>query len=169
MPLPTYQATGQGSARAEQVATRTLLPLHRYWYAHTTPSHDGFASMTDAAATKTPENDTTDKGIRPATPRQLPSPSTPTMPATDTSRAVTTYANFARVIGTPEEILLDLALNSTPQGTPTEPISVSQRIVLNYYTAKRLLGALQMTIQRHEAAFGVLETDVQKRAARRPK
>ena len=33
----------------------------------------------------------------------------------------------------------------------------------NYYTAKRMLHALQLTVQRHEATFGVLETDVQKR------
>ncbi len=33
----------------------------------------------------------------------------------------------------------------------------------NSYTAKRLLHALQLTIQRHEATFGVLEIDVQKR------
>ena len=31
------------------------------------------------------------------------------------------------------------------------------------FTAKRLLAALQMSVQRHEAAFGVLETDIQKR------
>ena len=36
-------------------------------------------------------------------------------------------------------------------------------IIVNYYTAKRMLAALQMSVQRHEAAFGVLETDVQKR------
>ncbi len=46
---------------------------------------------------------------------------------------------------------------------PTEPINISERIVLNYYTAKRLLAALHMSVQRHEAAFGVLETDMQKR------
>ena len=38
-----------------------------------------------------------------------------------------------------------------------------QRIVTNYYTAKRMLHALNLTVQRHEQAFGVLETDVQKR------
>jgi hypothetical protein len=35
--------------------------------------------------------------------------------------------------------------------------------VLNFFTAKRLAVALQMAVQRHEAAFGNLETDVQKR------
>lgn len=120
-------------------------------------------------ATKQPENRTATNGNQPA-PRPQPSPNgTSTIPATDVSRAVTTYANFARVVGTPEEVLLDVALHGNPMGTPSEPIVVSQRIVINYFTAKRLLGALQMTIQRHEAAFGVLETDVQKRAARRAK
>ena len=48
-------------------------------------------------------------------------------------------------------------------GVPTEPIEVSERIVMNYYTAKRMLYGAAMSLQRHEADFGVLETDVQKR------
>ncbi|NIP86021.1 MAG: DUF3467 domain-containing protein, partial [Planctomycetales bacterium] len=60
-------------------------------------------------------------------------------------------------------LIIDVGLNSQPVGPQTEPIRINQRLVLNYYTAKRLLAALQMSIQRHEAAFGVLETDVQKR------
>ena len=40
---------------------------------------------------------------------------------------------------------------------------MGQRIVLNFYTAKRLYHALGMTIQRHEKAFGILEIDVNKR------
>ena len=48
-------------------------------------------------------------------------------------------------------------------GVPNEPIEISERIVLNYFTAKRMLAALQVSVQRHEAAFGVLETNVQKR------
>lgn len=77
---------------------------------------------------------------------------------------VATYANFCRVTGTPEELIVDFGLNPQPMGTPTEPIQVSQRIVVNFYTAKRLYHALGMTLQRHEAAFGVLEVDVNKRA-----
>ena len=77
--------------------------------------------------------------------------------------ALCTYANFCRVTGTPEELILDFGLNSQPYGVPTEPVQVKQRIVTNYYTAKRMLQALHMSVQRHEQAFGVLETDVQKR------
>ena len=73
------------------------------------------------------------------------------------------YANFCRVSGTPEELIIDFGLNSQPFGAPTKPLDVNQRLVINYFTAKRLLGALQLSVQRHEAAFGVLETNVQKR------
>ena len=81
----------------------------------------------------------------------------------DESKAATAYANFCRVTGTPEELIIDFGLNSQPMGAPGEPLAISQRIVVNFFTAKRLLGALQMSVQRHEAAFGVLETDVRKR------
>jgi uncharacterized protein DUF3467 len=77
--------------------------------------------------------------------------------------AVCLYANFCRVTGTPEELILDFGLNAQPFGLPTEPVEVKQRIVTNYFTAKRMLQALHMSVQRHEQAFGVLETDVQKR------
>lgn len=81
----------------------------------------------------------------------------------DDSKLVAMYANFCRVTGTPEELIIDFGLNPQPFGVPTEPVVVSQRIVTNFYTAKRMLHALQLTVQRHEQAFGVLETDVQKR------
>ena len=81
----------------------------------------------------------------------------------DDSGVKTSYANFCRVTGTPEELIIDFGLNPQPMGIPSAPIPVNDRIVMNFYTAKRLLHALSMTIQRHEAAFGVLEVDVQKR------
>jgi hypothetical protein len=81
----------------------------------------------------------------------------------DDSKLIAMYANFCRVTGTPEELIIDFGLNPQPFGVPTEPVVVNQRIVTNFYTAKRMLHALQLTVQRHEQAFGVLETDVQKR------
>jgi hypothetical protein len=81
----------------------------------------------------------------------------------DDSRTVALYANFCRVTGTPEELIIDFGLNPQPFGVPTSPIPVTQRIITNFYTAKRMLAALQISIQRHEQVFGVLETDVQKR------
>ena len=81
----------------------------------------------------------------------------------DDSNIVALYANFCRVTGTPEELIIDFGLNPQPVGIPTEPISVRQRIIVNFFTAKRLLAALSMSVQRHEAVFGVLETDINKR------
>jgi len=85
----------------------------------------------------------------------------------DDSKTKASYANFCRVTGTPEELIIDFGLNPQPMGIPTMPIPVNERIVTNFYTAKRLLHALSMTIQRHEAAFGTLEVDVQKRLKQR--
>jgi hypothetical protein len=84
----------------------------------------------------------------------------------DDSNVVACYANFCRVTGTPEELVIDFGLNPQPIGPPTKPIVVTQRIVTNLYTAKRLLHVLELTVQRHEATFGALETDVQKRVRR---
>lgn len=81
----------------------------------------------------------------------------------DESAVQACYANFCRVNGTPEELIIDFGLNSQPFGAPERPLKVNQRLVVNYYTAKRLMAALQLSVQRHEAAFGVLETNVQKR------
>jgi hypothetical protein len=82
----------------------------------------------------------------------------------DDAGAVVCYANFARVTGTPEELILDFGLNSQPMGMAGH-VEVKQRLVVNYFTAKRLLNALAVSVQRHEHAFGALETDVQKRVS----
>jgi hypothetical protein len=75
------------------------------------------------------------------------------------------YANFCRVASTPEELVLDFGLNPQPFSQTPTPVTVSQRLVLNYYSAKRMYAALGVALQRHEQAFGVIETDIQKRAA----
>lgn len=73
------------------------------------------------------------------------------------------YANFARVSGLPEELILDFGLNPQPAGTAAVPVKISQRLVVNYYTAKRLWMALGAFLQRHEQAFGEVQIDVNKR------
>jgi hypothetical protein len=73
------------------------------------------------------------------------------------------YTNFARVTGSPEELILDFGLNPQPIGAPNVPIKISERLVMNYYTAKRLWAALGSSVQRHEQTFGVLETDIMRR------
>ena len=86
----------------------------------------------------------------------------------DDSGANAGYANFCRVSSTPEELILDLGLNPTPYATGKVDVKVNQRIILNHFTAKRLWSALSMALQRHEQAFGVLETDVRKRVKTPP-
>ena len=73
------------------------------------------------------------------------------------------YANFVRVAGLPEELVLDFGLNPQPFGSSPLPVKVSQRMVMNYFTAKRLWLALGAFLQRHEQAFGAIEIDVTKR------
>lgn len=83
----------------------------------------------------------------------------------DADNLLATYANFFRVTGTPEELVLDFGLNTqqvTPSGQP-EAVKLTQRLTMSFYTAKRLLNALQWAVSRYETNFGVLETDFQKR------
>ena len=123
--------------------------------------------MSSATTDRTKEQPakTSDKPAAPAA--ATPGAAVPASPQqairVDDSRVEACYANFCRVTGTPEELIIDFGLNSQPMGLPTEPIVIHQRLVTNYFTAKRMLQALQMTLQRHESTFGVLETNVQKR------
>lgn len=86
----------------------------------------------------------------------------------DESHIAATYANFCRVTGTPEELIVDFGLNKQVVGNNPDTIGLNQRIIVNFFTAKRLAAALMMAVQRHEQAFGVLETDVQKRVITPP-
>src|SRR4051794_16711248 len=90
-----------------------------------------------------------------AQPQQIP---------VDTTDMASLYANFFRVTGTPEEIVLDFGLNTQlmQPGGP-ESVKLTQRLVMSFYTAKRLLNALSWAVNRHETTFGVIETDFQKR------
>jgi hypothetical protein len=84
----------------------------------------------------------------------------------DDSGALPTYANFCRVTATPEEVILDFGLNAQPFTPGTQRVKANHhRIVMNFYTSKRLLAAIATTIQRHEQAFGSIETDVSRRVS----
>lgn len=82
----------------------------------------------------------------------------------DDSGTLPSYSNFCRVTATPEEVILDFGLNPQPFATGRQEVKANQRIVMNFYTSKRLLTALGMTIQRHEQTFGAIELDVRRRA-----
>jgi hypothetical protein len=97
-------------------------------------------------------------------PAQAAQPQQMQIPTVEAEGLAATYANFVRVSPSPEELVLDFALNpNLPGGGPIVPIKISDRLVLNYFTAKRLWGGLGLALQRHEQTFGVLETDVNKR------
>lgn len=83
----------------------------------------------------------------------------------DDSNVEAHYANLCLVSSTPEEVILDLALNPNPLSNQpqTRRVRISQRVIMNHYTAKRLTALLHSAVQRHEQMFGVLEMDVSKR------
>ena len=80
----------------------------------------------------------------------------------------TSYANAFRTNGTAEEVLLDFGLNlvgpaQQKQDRPEIVFRVNDRVIMNYYSAKRLAITLSQLIRRHEEQFGELEMDVAKR------
>jgi len=86
----------------------------------------------------------------------------------DASSMTSSYTNWYRVTGTPEELIIDFGLNPQMGQIPTEPIKLTNRLVMNFYTAKRLMAHLQWAVSRHEQFFGVLEVDFQKRVRGAP-
>lgn len=87
-------------------------------------------------------------------------------PTINDSKVTCSYSNFCRVTGSPEELIIDFGLNSQPMSGDAQNVEVTQRVVLNFFTAKRLLHAIHMAVSRHEHVFGELETDIQKRIVR---
>ncbi len=87
----------------------------------------------------------------------------------DDTGAQSTYSNFCRVTATPEEVILDFGLNMQPFATDGQHVKANHRIVMNFYTTKRLLAAIGTTIQRHEQTFGAIELDIRRRATTMPR
>lgn len=84
----------------------------------------------------------------------------------------TTYANAFKTNATSEEVIVDLGLNMVvpnPQGTGGEIVGdilfqVNNRLILNYYTAKRLALSLGQIVRSYEEKFGELKLSVADRA-----
>src|SRR5262249_31418865 len=94
-------------------------------------------------------------------------PQGPELPPTiEPARLEPIYTNYARVTGTPEELILDFGLSTALMGSPAAPVHISERLVMNYYTAKRLWAALGTAAAARGRAFGLLETRIGK--ARHP-
>ena len=80
----------------------------------------------------------------------------------------TSYANTFHVNATPEEVMIDFGLNLVsrvpgPTGQPEVTSQSNDRIILNYFLAKRLAIMLGQVVRQYEEQFGQLELDPAKR------
>ncbi len=94
----------------------------------------------------------------------------------DERNRTSAYANAFRTSATAEEVIIDLGLNQavplqqTPgregNGQPSAEIlfEISHRMILNYYTAKRLALTLGQLVHHHEQQFGELKLNAADRA-----
>jgi hypothetical protein len=89
----------------------------------------------------------------------------PTEVIVDDSGVTPAYSNFCRVTATPEEVIVDCGLNTQPFAEGRQEVKANHRIIMSFYTTKRLLTALGMTVQRHEQTFGAIELDVRRRVS----
>ena len=115
-----------------------------------------------------------DESKNPSSGEGAPAPATapqaqPQQFLTDRSSLSTVYTNFCRVSVTPEELVLDFGLNPQISAAPTDPVKLTHRVVMNFFTAKRLLLALNNVVVQHENAYGALELDFQKRVRNMPR
>jgi predicted component of type VI protein secretion system len=79
-------------------------------------------------------------------------------------KAKVVYSNVCRVGATPEEIFVDFAINLQNQETPGVAVmEVSTRVLMNFYSAKRLALALSQAVQQFESRFGTLELNPTRR------
>jgi len=85
-------------------------------------------------------------------------------PAKITPPAGAVYANVSRLFATPNEVVLDFALNLNAFGPMVEEdAQIVSRVVTSYDGAKRLWVHLTQTLQAYEQKYGVIELDVAKR------
>ena len=74
------------------------------------------------------------------------------------------YCNLTRVTAGPEEVIVDLGMTVPTPKNPQQLVGrFTERVVLNYFNAKRLTMALNATVGRYEQRFGAIELDPRKR------
>ncbi len=86
----------------------------------------------------------------------------------DESEMIRSYANAFRTNQTPEELVLDFGFNLTTQEEATKETNmtfkIDNRVVLNYYSAKRLAISIGQALRAHEEQFGEIEVESAKRS-----
>lgn len=76
----------------------------------------------------------------------------------------TVYSNGYRLHSTAEEVIVDFGFNMgnpnpQPQGPQAQVLfKMSDRVIMNYASAKRLAGSLVQLIKRYEQQFGEIPT-----------
>lgn len=70
------------------------------------------------------------------------------------------YSNFCYTAGTQEGVLFGFGFHDWQPGNA---ITVTTKVEMSYFNAKKLLGTLNQVIKRHEEIFGEIETDIRKR------
>lgn len=74
------------------------------------------------------------------------------------------YANACRIFATPNEVVLDFAMNLNAFGPLVdEEARIVSRVVTSYDGAKRLWAHLTQTLQAYEQKYGPIELDIAKR------
>ena len=91
----------------------------------------------------------------------------------DESSVKTSYASGFRPVATAEEVIMDFGLNlarlTGDKETPYEVVfQANNRVIMNYYSTKRLVLALSQIIRRYEEKFGELELNAANRSINPP-
>jgi len=85
----------------------------------------------------------------------------------------TSYMSGFRPTVTAEEVILDFGLNLVrPTGNKDNPAELvfqaNNRLIMSYFSAKRLAMVLGQIVRRYEQQFGEIELNAAKRRAGRP-
>ena len=86
----------------------------------------------------------------------------------DERNVQTSYVSGFRPTMTAEEVMLDFGLNLIrPTGNKENPVELvfqaSNRLIMSYFSAKRLAVALGQMVRRYEQQFGEIELNAAKR------
>lgn len=93
-----------------------------------------------------------------------PEDSPPPAPTKTTPAPEAVYSNVSRIFATPNEVVLDFAMNLNAFGPMIEEDArIVSRVVSSYDGAKRLWMHLTQTLQAYEQKYGEIELDVTKR------
>ena len=91
----------------------------------------------------------------------------------DESNVKSSYASGFRPVATAEEVIMDFGLNlvrlTGDKETPYEVVfHANNRVIMNYYSTKRLALALGQIIRRYEEKYGELELNAANRSINPP-